>query len=187
MPGRLITVTTDFGESDPYVASLKGAILYVNPNVTIVDITHSVGPQRIEHGAFLLGLAWPHFPAGTIHLVVVDPGVGTDRAAQRHRPIRDRFKCRPHIGRRAAYDTQDLAGRRFSTRGKLTASTRRRGHHSSPGSKRTIDGVVNAATVRHDDLAWSSRANRSDGFGDLLTFVARGHDNGYIAVHQRDH
>ncbi len=80
-PDPLITITTDFGESDPYVAALKGAILSVNPKVTIVDITHSVGPQRIEQGAFLLGLAWPHFPAGTIHLVVVDPGVGTDRRA----------------------------------------------------------------------------------------------------------
>ncbi len=81
MPDPLITITTDFGESDAYVASLKGAILSVNPSVTIVDITHSVGPQRIEQGAFLLGLAWPHFPANTIHLVVVDPSVGTERPA----------------------------------------------------------------------------------------------------------
>ena len=81
MAASLITLTTDFGPSDPYVASLKGAILSINPGVTIVDVSHAVGPHRIEQGAFLLGLAWPHFPAGAIHVVVVDPEVGTDRRA----------------------------------------------------------------------------------------------------------
>jgi len=75
----VITLTTDFGLSDHYVAAVKGAILSVNPGATVVDVSHDVLPQGIEHGAFLLGCAFPYFPAGSIHVAVVDPGVGTER------------------------------------------------------------------------------------------------------------
>ncbi len=75
----IITLTTDFGSADPYPASMKGAILALNPQATIVDITHAVHPQRIEEGAFVLAAAWPYFPAGAIHVAVVDPGVGSQR------------------------------------------------------------------------------------------------------------
>ena len=81
MPAPIITLTTDFGLSDPYAASLKGVILSVNPDATIVDIAHSLRPQRIDQGAFILASAWPYFPPGTIHVAVVDPGVGTERRA----------------------------------------------------------------------------------------------------------
>lgn len=78
---RLITLTTDFGLSDPYVGAVKGVILSINPDAVIVDITHHVQPQRIEQGAFLLECAIPHFPPDAIHIAVVDPGVGTERLA----------------------------------------------------------------------------------------------------------
>lgn len=81
MPPPLITLTTDFGLADPFVAAMKGVILSINPQAVIVDVTHSVRPQRIEQGAFLLGQACPYFPPGTIHVAVVDPGVGTPRRA----------------------------------------------------------------------------------------------------------
>ncbi|HZP26000.1 MAG TPA: SAM-dependent chlorinase/fluorinase, partial [Dehalococcoidia bacterium] len=77
----LITLTTDFGLSDAYVGALKGALLSGNSAATLVDITHDVWPQAIEQGAFLLSLAAPHFPPGTVHLAVVDPGVSTERRA----------------------------------------------------------------------------------------------------------
>ncbi|MGQ9571860.1 MAG: SAM hydrolase/SAM-dependent halogenase family protein [Dehalococcoidia bacterium] len=77
----IITLTTDFGLVDPYVAAMKGAILTVNPQAIIVDVSHAVRPQAIEQGAFLLGCAWPYFPRGSIHVAVVDPGVGTERRA----------------------------------------------------------------------------------------------------------
>ena len=77
----IITLTTDFGLADPYVASMKGAILSLNPQAILVDVSHSMGPRRIEQAAFLLQAACPYFPAGTIHLAVVDPGVGTERTA----------------------------------------------------------------------------------------------------------
>lgn len=76
----LITVTTDFGLTDPYAAAMKGAILRHCPSAEIVDISHQVPSHNILSGAFLLAGAAPYFPPYTVHLVVVDPGVGTDRA-----------------------------------------------------------------------------------------------------------
>jgi len=77
----VITLTTDFGLSDAYVASMKGVILGINPLVRLVDVCHTVGPQNVSQAAFVLNTAFPFFPRGTIHLVVVDPGVGSDRRA----------------------------------------------------------------------------------------------------------
>ena len=79
MKKPLITLLTDFGTRDHYVASMKGVILQINPMCTLVDITHEVGPQDIREGAFLLANAYAYFPKGTIHLSVVDPGVGSPR------------------------------------------------------------------------------------------------------------
>jgi hypothetical protein len=77
----IITLTTDFGLSEHYVGAMKGVILSINPNATIIDITHDVQPQQVDEGAFLLGQAWPYFPQGTVHVAVVDPGVGGERGA----------------------------------------------------------------------------------------------------------
>jgi len=77
----VITLTTDFGSSDHYVAAVKGVILSINPDATIVDLSHGVEPQRIEQAAFILSCALPYFPRGSIHVVVVDPEVGTQRRA----------------------------------------------------------------------------------------------------------
>ena len=78
---RVITLTTDFGTSDAYVGVMKGVILDINPNVRVVDITHAVPPQDIHEAAFLIHSAHRYFPNGTIHVIVVDPGVGSDRQA----------------------------------------------------------------------------------------------------------
>ena len=77
----IITLTTDFGTSDVYVGVMKGVILNINPNVQIVDITHAVSPQNIHEAAFTINSAYRFFPKGTIHVIVVDPGVGSDRQA----------------------------------------------------------------------------------------------------------
>ncbi len=76
---RIITLTTDFGTSDVYVGVMKGVILNINPNAQIIDITHSVSPQDIQEAAFTIRAAYRYFPKDTIHVVVVDPGVGSDR------------------------------------------------------------------------------------------------------------
>ncbi len=77
----VVTLTTDFGTDDAYVGVLKGVILRLNPQATIVDMCHSIEPQNIEQAAFLLNNSFRYFPWNSIHLVVVDPGVGTDRRA----------------------------------------------------------------------------------------------------------
>jgi S-adenosylmethionine hydrolase len=77
----LVTLLTDFGTSDAYVAEIKAAVLRTAREAVLVDITHAVPPGDIRAGAYLLGRSWHWFPAGTVHLAVVDPGVGTDRAA----------------------------------------------------------------------------------------------------------
>lgn len=79
MACQIITLTTDFGSDSPYVAQVKASILTINPEVTIVDITHAIAPQNIEHAAIVLQDTLAHFPQGTIHVAVVDPGVGTTR------------------------------------------------------------------------------------------------------------
>jgi S-adenosylmethionine hydrolase len=78
---RLITLTTDFGTRDAFVGVMKGVILRLNPDAILVDITHDIAPQNVAHAAFVLASAAPYFPPNTIHLVVVDPGVGSARRA----------------------------------------------------------------------------------------------------------
>lgn len=77
----LITLTSDFGAKDGYVAAMKGVILSICPEATLVDVTHDIPPQDVRHGAFVLHTVAPCFPPGTVHLAVVDPGVGTRRRA----------------------------------------------------------------------------------------------------------
>lgn len=76
---EIITLTTDFGCKDSFVAEMKGVILSINPHAVIVDITHEVSAHAIEEAAFVLASAARYFPKGTIHIAVVDPGVGSDR------------------------------------------------------------------------------------------------------------
>jgi S-adenosyl-L-methionine hydrolase (adenosine-forming) len=76
---RIITLLTDFGSADPFVGIMKGVILGINPRVHVVDICHGVAPQDILEAAFLLHCSYGYFPKDTIHVVVVDPGVGGRR------------------------------------------------------------------------------------------------------------
>jgi len=80
-PSGIVTLLTDFGLDDAYVGAMKGAILALYPKASIVDLSHGVRPFAMLQGAFLLDSAWRSFPAGTVHMAVVDPGVGTNRKA----------------------------------------------------------------------------------------------------------
>ena len=77
----IVTLLTDFGTADGYVAEMKGVILSALPGATLVDATHDVAPHDVECGRLALARYWRRFPAGTVHVAVVDPGVGADRAA----------------------------------------------------------------------------------------------------------
>ena len=74
-----ITLLTDFGLEDAWVGIMKGVILGINPEARIVDITHQIPPQDTAAAAWTIAAAYPYFPRGTVHVIVVDPGVGTDR------------------------------------------------------------------------------------------------------------
>lgn len=76
---RVITLTTDFGNGSPYVAAMKGVILSLQPEAYLVDLTHDVPPQDIHQAALILADVAPRFPGDSIHVAVVDPGVGTER------------------------------------------------------------------------------------------------------------
>ena len=81
MPTR-VTLTTDFGTRDPYVAQLKGVLYAQGPSaLEVVDLTHEIEAQNVREAALFVRMAWPRFPPGTIHMVVVDPGVGSARRA----------------------------------------------------------------------------------------------------------
>jgi S-adenosylmethionine hydrolase len=81
LPAKIVTLTSDFGLRDPYVAQMKAAILSICPDATIIDVTHDTEKFNIRMGAFMLASAAPYFPKGTVHVAVVDPGVGTQRRA----------------------------------------------------------------------------------------------------------
>ena len=78
---NVITLTTDFGTADGFVGAMKGVILSLAPHATVIDVTHGIPPHDIRAGMFALETALPYFPQNAIHVVVVDPGVGSERAA----------------------------------------------------------------------------------------------------------
>ena len=153
----IITLTTDFGTDDHYVAAMKGVILGINPRATIVDITHAIPPQDVRAGAFALAGAAPYFPPGTVHVAVVDPGVGSER-----RPIALRsltglgrvepglaqleqffvgpdngvlsLACGPGMGRGGAGTHAGLAG----------AAAARRGERGTPDEPQILAGRTSA-------------------------------------------
>jgi len=77
----IVTLLTDFGTTDSYAAEVKGVLLSQAPLATVIDISHEIPPGNVRAAAYLLDRTWKRFPPGTVHLVVVDPGVGTERAA----------------------------------------------------------------------------------------------------------
>ena len=76
-----ITLLTDFGTADGYVAEIKGVLASTAPDAVVVDLSHDIPPQDIETARLAVARYWRRFPAGTVHVVVVDPGVGSARAA----------------------------------------------------------------------------------------------------------
>jgi S-adenosylmethionine hydrolase len=89
----IISLLSDFGVKDPYVAEMKAVILSINPQAQVIDITHQIGKFNIRMGAYVLASAAPYFPPSTVHVAVVDPGVGTER-----RPIIVETSCSFYVG-----------------------------------------------------------------------------------------
>jgi len=87
----IITLLTDFGSADSYVAEVKAALLSHAPGATLVDVSHAVSPGDVRAGQYLLSRTWGRFPIGTVHLAVIDPGVGTPRRALAAQALGHRF------------------------------------------------------------------------------------------------
>lgn len=180
----VISLLTDFGTADYFVGAVKGAILSVNPNVVIVDITHDVPAQDIETGAFMLLAAYKTFPRGTIQVAIVDPGVGSSR-----RPIivtaNDQFFVGPDNGLFTYIYDREPAHRTFH----VTAEKYFRSDPSSTFHGRDIfapvAGALSAGVVPqqfgreiNDEVRLSSletplRIIHIDRFGNCVTNITR--------------
>src|SRR5918995_2197281 len=93
----VVTLLTDFGTTDSYLAETKGVLLSGAPAAVLVDVRHAVSPGDIRSAAYILGRTWHRFPSATVHLVVVDPGVGTAREALALR-VHDHYFVGPDNG-----------------------------------------------------------------------------------------
>lgn len=117
--GSIITLLTDFGTRDGYVGQMKGVMLGINPHAQLVDIAHDLTPFSILEASLVLESAAQHFPDSTIHLVVVDPGVGGERRAIAARCGGQFFVCPdngllwPYLSEKGSWEIRDFAGCRF--------------------------------------------------------------------------
>ena len=118
MSPSVVTLTTDFGLADGFVGAMKGVALGIFPEITLIDITHDVPPQDIRAGGLILGAACPYFPDGTIHVAVVDPGVGSDRRAILVQDAKDNLFLGPDNGLLTfALDREGARVRELANRG----------------------------------------------------------------------
>lgn len=162
---RIITLTTDFGLKDPFVGIMKGVILSINPCVNIVDISHGIESQNILEGAFVINQSYCFFPENTIHVVVVDPGVGGPRS-----PLivqaRGHYFIGPDNGVLSPVITSDENAR-------VIEVTEKRYFHKEIG--RTFHGRDIFAPV----AAWLSKDVRFELFGRSVTEFVRLDITGY--------
>jgi S-adenosyl-L-methionine hydrolase (adenosine-forming) len=154
----IITLTTDFGANDHLVGSMKGVILNINPAARIVDINHNVVPYDILDGALAIGNAYKYFPPRTVHVVVVDPGVGTDR-----RPLlvsgEKQFFVAPDNGVLSViYDREPCTVRHITAQ-----------HYFLNPVSATFHG----RDIFAPTAAWLSKAFQTEAFGEVITDFVR--------------
>jgi len=183
---RVVTLTTDFGSGSGYVAELKGRLLHATTPFTLVDISHDVPPHDIRAAAWLVGQGCAAFPSGTLHIVVVDPGVGTDRGLLWARlgtlKSHQEFLCPDNGVLTLALDRPLIAARRLDVPSAAAATFHGR-DVLAPLAVRLLDGL-NPETLGeplHDvgRLHWPSHQETPtgihgevihiDAFGNLVT------------------
>ncbi len=184
----LITLLTDFGLKDHFAGVLKGVIAGIAPRTRVIDITHEVEPYCVAQARFLLGQSWPYFPQGTVHVAIVDPGVGSERRpilVEAHWPPLRRPRQRPlqRPARRAqSQGAPDLQFQVLSAFGQRNLSrTRRlrtcrsasfagcRGLAGRPADPRRGQQADRPGRRRTRDGAWSGEIVHVDRFGNLIT------------------
>ncbi len=154
--GPIITLTTDFGYKDPFIGIMKGVILNINPVVQIVDITHGISPQNVIEAALSIEMSFAAFPHKTIHVIVVDPGVGSSR-----RPILVVTDYHYLVG-----PDNGVFSRIYSSKHEsLTVIHITAEHYFMPQRSSTFHGRDIFAPV----AAWLSRGINVSNFGDTIT------------------
>jgi S-adenosylmethionine hydrolase len=155
MQNPVITLTTDFGYKDPFVGIMKGAILNINPDAKVIDITHGIGPQNIHEASLVLEMSFKIFPLDAIHLVVVDPGVGSAR-----RPILAVTENYYFIG-----PDNGVFSRVFSLAERLTVLHITATHYFLKNDGSTFQGRDIFAPI----AAWLSKGIELSNFGEPIT------------------
>jgi S-adenosylmethionine hydrolase len=155
----IISITTDFGEADHFVGVMKGVILNINPDAVIVDINHQISSYDIFDGAYSLAQSYHYFPPGTIHLVVVDPGVGSERRPIILQTKNYRFVAPDNGVLSYVYEREENIEVRH-----ITAS-----HYFLNPVSNTFHGRDIFAPV----AAWLSRGVETEKFGDVITDYAK--------------
>ena len=150
-----ITLTTDFGSKDPFVGIMKGVIVSINPSVKIIDITHNISPQSILEAAYTLEMSYASFPHKTIHVAVVDPGVGSAR-----RPLLVATDYHYFIG-----PDNGVFSRIYRLTESLTVIHITAEHYFLPQRSSTFHGRDIFAPV----AAWMSKGIDIERFGDPIT------------------
>jgi S-adenosylmethionine hydrolase len=153
--GTIITLTTDFGYKDPFIGIMKGVILNINPVVQIVDITHGISPQNVIEAALSIEMSFTAFPHKTIHVIVVDPGVGSSR-----RPILVVTDYHYFVG-----PDNGVFSQIFNLTERLTVIHITSEHYFMPQRSSTFHGRDIFAPV----AAWLSRGINVSNFGDTIT------------------
>jgi len=188
MPRALITLTTDFGLADHFVGTMKGVILGIAPRATIVDITHEIAPFQVNEGGFAIAQAYRYFPKGTVHVVVVDPGVGTSRRAVLTEAAGQYFVAPDNGVLTMIYEAETRHKVRAITNAKLALATISRTFHGrdvfAPAAAHLVRGVPPATfgKIIHDYVrlftlkptriarcVWSGTILWIDRFGNLIT------------------
>jgi S-adenosyl-L-methionine hydrolase (adenosine-forming) len=200
MADAVITLTTDFGDGSPYVAAMKGVILSINPDARLVDLSHRIPPQDVRHAAFFLASALPYFPPEVLHVIVVDPGVGTERSilyveGGGHRLLVPDNGCWTELARGAAQPTVIRLAERRYWRPEISATFHGRdifapvaGHLSLGLDPRQLGPIITewvrlqtpAPILAQDRLA--GEVNFIDDFGNLLTNIPGA---AFLAWHDR--
>jgi S-adenosylmethionine hydrolase len=188
MSRPIITLTTDFGLADGYAGAMKGIILGICPEAIVVDISHEVRPQAVRQAAYVLSTVTPHFPPGTVHLVVVDPGVGSDRRPIAVRSGRATYVAPDNgvLSLALAVDPPQLAVRLHATR-PISATFHGRDLFAPAaarlacgadldemGESMSLAGLVtlsNLSPQRQPDGSWLGQILHVDRFGNLISDI----------------
>jgi S-adenosylmethionine hydrolase len=180
---RVVTLTTDFGSGSGYVAEMKGRLLHARAQFTLVDIAHDVSPHDIRAAAWLVGQACPAFPVGTLHIVVVDPGVGTARRLLWARVGEQEFLCPDNGVLSGALARAPLEAARVLADVSPAAATFHGRDVLAPAAVRLLDGTapesLGPPATDPVSLAWPEPQETAaglvgevihvDAFGNLIT------------------